>query len=423
MFKNIFDAKIGEKLNNFNNLSKAAVSSVNFSDWTDKFRQTIDISEKIQNFNFNDIQNSINGNSNNSNNNLNENIEQCVVTKTNTEENNKNSSSQTSSKNKKEKENFHSKEKKSNSYDEENTNSSNFPRSKETSNNLSISNFPSPKNSFKFNNKNAISKQLSNQNSFNTSMQSSNDEIISESTSGSLSQKSSNDLNTPTCNKITTEDELVNDEPRLEYSKLVRNPSINSSNTTRTLVRQSTDITTSFPLKPFQKINSETIEIPGLNVKVVRYRVENDLGKIDPHLYKSYNSSIDPTTAITKGKLFFSLYYNEEIKSLSVTINKAEIFNVYGNTNAGCSNTSVVNSPNLNKPDTYVKIQLLPDKKKKFQTKVQRKTWTPVYEETFYFQLDIEDLKTRTLFLTHLESGRFSKHELIGAVRYSILLF
>jgi len=250
-------------------------------------------------------------------------------------------------------------------------------------------------------------------------MQSSNDEIISESTSGSLSQKSSNDLNTYYNNRIVVEDDGANtDEPRLEYSKLVRNPSVNSSITTRTLVRQSTDITTSFPLKPFQKINSETIEIPGLNVKVVRYRVENDLGKIDPHLYKSYNSSIDPTTAITKGKLFFSLHYNEEINSLSVTINKAEIFNVYGNNSAGGSTTSVLNSPNLNKPDTYVKVQLLPDKKKKFQTKVQKKTWTPVYDETFYFQLDIEDLKTRTLFLTHLESGRFSKHELIGAVRY-----
>ncbi len=329
--------------------------------------------------------------------------------------------------NKKQKDN-QPKEKKQSSYDEESSTSSALPHHKENSNNLSVTNISSPKNSFKVNNnKTPINKQLSNQNSFNTSMQSSNDEIISESTSGSLSQKSTNDLNTYNSsnnnynnNKTAIEDDAADlDEPRLEYSKLVRNPSVNSSNTTRTLIRQSTDITTSFPLKPFQKINSETVEIPGLNVKVVRYRVENDLGKIDPHLYKSYNSSIDPTTAITKGKLFFSLHYNEEIKSLSVTINKAEIFNVYGSSNAGSNNMSVVNSPNLNKPDTYVKVQLLPDKKKKFQTRVQRKTWTPVYDETFYFQIDLEDLKVRTLFLTHLEFGRFSKHELIGAVRIS----
>ena len=227
---------------------------------------------------------------------------------------------------------------------------------------------------------------------------------------------------------VENDDDDDHYEPRLEYAKLVRQPSANSTHTTRTLVRQSTDLTSSFPLKPFQKINSETVEIPGLNVKVVRYRIENDLGKIDPHLYKSYNSSVDPTTAITKGKLFFSLHYNEEIKSLSVTISRAEIFNIYTQTFSTSSTNSSGsgpsggtplsnNSPNLNKPDTYVKIQLLPDKKKKFQTRVQRKTWTPVYDETFYFQLDFEELKTRTLFLTHLEFGRFSKHELIGAVR------
>ena len=89
MFKNIFEAKISEKLNNFNNLSKAAVSSVNFGEWTDKFRQTIDISEKIQNFNFNDIQNSLNGNTNNNNNISNGNPEQSVGVRNEYEEKSK----------------------------------------------------------------------------------------------------------------------------------------------------------------------------------------------------------------------------------------------------------------------------------------------------------------------------------------------
>lgn len=37
--------------------------------------------------------------------------------------------------------------------------------------------------------------------------------------------------------------------------------------------------------------------------------------------------------------------------------------------------------------DPYVKVYLLPDKKKKFETKVHRKTLSPVFEETFVFKV------------------------------------
>lgn len=36
--------------------------------------------------------------------------------------------------------------------------------------------------------------------------------------------------------------------------------------------------------------------------------------------------------------------------------------------------------------DPYVKVYLLPDKKKKFETKVHRKTLDPVFMETFIFK-------------------------------------
>lgn len=94
----------------------------------------------------------------------------------------------------------------------------------------------------------------------------------------------------------------------------------------RTLVRQATDLTSSFPLKPFQKINSETVEIPGLNVKVVRYRIANDLGKIEPHLYIKYNlGGVDSSAAVAKGKLYFTVRYNQEIQSFTVGINRCTI--------------------------------------------------------------------------------------------------
>lgn len=37
--------------------------------------------------------------------------------------------------------------------------------------------------------------------------------------------------------------------------------------------------------------------------------------------------------------------------------------------------------------DPYVKVYLLPDKKKKYETKVHRKTLNPVFNETFTFKV------------------------------------
>ena len=39
--------------------------------------------------------------------------------------------------------------------------------------------------------------------------------------------------------------------------------------------------------------------------------------------------------------------------------------------------------------DPYVKVYLLPDKNKKFETKVHRKTLNPVFNESFKFSVKI----------------------------------
>lgn len=40
--------------------------------------------------------------------------------------------------------------------------------------------------------------------------------------------------------------------------------------------------------------------------------------------------------------------------------------------------------------DPYVKVYLLPDKKKKFETKVHRKTLSPIFNETFTFKVSAQ---------------------------------
>lgn len=48
--------------------------------------------------------------------------------------------------------------------------------------------------------------------------------------------------------------------------------------------------------------------------------------------------------------------------------------------------------------DPYVKVYLLPDKKKKFETKVHRKTLNPVFNEQFTFKVQLS-LKAKVLQL------------------------
>lgn len=47
--------------------------------------------------------------------------------------------------------------------------------------------------------------------------------------------------------------------------------------------------------------------------------------------------------------------------------------------------------------DPYVKVYLMPDKKKKFETKVHRRTLNPVFNETFNFKVPYAEVTTKTL--------------------------
>jgi len=68
----------------------------------------------------------------------------------------------------------------------------------------------------------------------------------------------------------------------------------------------------------------------------------------------------------------FQMEYDFNANSLSVTVLQAEDLPALD-----MGGTS----------DPYVKVYLLPDKKKKFETKVHRKTLNPIFNETFVFKV------------------------------------
>uniref|UniRef100_A0A915MEV0 C2 domain-containing protein n=1 Tax=Meloidogyne javanica TaxID=6303 RepID=A0A915MEV0_MELJA len=56
------------------------------------------------------------------------------------------------------------------------------------------------------------------------------------------------------------------------------------------------------------------------------------------------------------------------------------------------------------------------DKKKKFQTKVQRKSLNPVFNESFQFKVPYNEINSQTLVMNVFDFDRFGKHDQIGQV-------
>ncbi|XP_037778309.1 synaptotagmin 1-like isoform X14 [Penaeus monodon] len=102
------------------------------------------------------------------------------------------------------------------------------------------------------------------------------------------------------------------------------------------------------------------------------------------------------------GRLNFKLEYDFNSNSLSVTVIQCEELPALD-----MGGTS----------DPYVKVYLLPDKKKKFETKVHRKTLNPVFNETFTFKVPYADIMSKTLVFGIYDFDRFSKHDQIGEVK------
>ncbi|XP_017774749.1 PREDICTED: synaptotagmin-10-like isoform X2 [Nicrophorus vespilloides] len=172
---------------------------------------------------------------------------------------------------------------------------------------------------------------------------------------------------------------------------------------------------TTLPIVPtrhqtFQRQLSHRLEMPTtiqFSICSLEHKSESSLiGLIKPELYKKElvrQSSADSAGPEMEfcGILHFSLRYDKDVEGLVVKVFEGRDLPVKDVTGSS---------------DPYIKIYLLPDRKKKFQTKVHRKNLNPVFNETFIFSVSYEELRVRYLQFSVYDFDRFSRHDLIGHV-------
>lgn len=192
---------------------------------------------------------------------------------------------------------------------------------------------------------------------------------------------------------------IYHDNPPIDVHMLLN--TLKPPDRSRSLIRQSTDTTCTFPIRrPLRRM--ESIEIPGLNgLKSIRY-INDNLGKLEPNLYKKQILPHDPSYDC--GKLTFTLFYNQSMASLIITVVSIDRL-PYRDVHCKVL------------PNPFVKITILPDRRRKFQTRVSRHTQSIQLNETFQYPISYAQLCKRILLFSVYDFRRSSKRNLIGTVK------
>lgn len=137
----------------------------------------------------------------------------------------------------------------------------------------------------------------------------------------------------------------------------------------------------------------------------VEEEVQPDMEELDTNMEDNEGAE-EEKEEVNLGKLQFSLDYDFQKNELTVGVIQAA--DLPGLDMSGTS-------------DPYCKLFLMPDKKKKFETKVHRKTLSPVFNETFTFKnVPYTEIGGKTLVLQIFDFDRFSRHDQIGEVRIAM---
>lgn len=142
-----------------------------------------------------------------------------------------------------------------------------------------------------------------------------------------------------------------------------------------------------------------------------------DLEELGDAMEQNEKAQAEEKEEVKLGRIQYKLDYDFQQGQLTVTVIQAE--DLPGMDMSGTS-------------DPYVKLYLLPEKKKKVETKVHRKTLNPVFNETFIFkvssisvlilyqnfilQVAFNEITAKTLVFAIYDFDRFSKHDQIGQV-------
>uniref|UniRef100_T1IQ10 C2 domain-containing protein n=1 Tax=Strigamia maritima TaxID=126957 RepID=T1IQ10_STRMM len=174
------------------------------------------------------------------------------------------------------------------------------------------------------------------------------------------------------------------------------------------VLRQTTLPTVPSRHESFQRQLSHKLDAVITQMSVVhkaqRIRSTSLVGAIMPELYRYELMRQDSDTSTSEneteaqGKLHFTLRYDDEIDALVIKATDLPAKDFSGT----C--------------DPYIKMYLLPDRKKKFQSKVLRKNLNPVWNEMFIYSVDYSELHSRVLQFSVYDFDRFSRHDLIGQV-------
>jgi synaptotagmin-1 len=129
-------------------------------------------------------------------------------------------------------------------------------------------------------------------------------------------------------------------------------------------------------------------------------KVQPDVEKLTTNMED--NEGVDGLPSKSLGKIQFSLDY--DFQKAELTVGVIQACDLPAMDMGGTS-------------DPYVKVYILPDKKQKFETRVQRKTLNPIFNETFVFKVPYAEIATRVLLLNIYDFDRFSKHDHIGQLK------
>lgn len=145
-------------------------------------------------------------------------------------------------------------------------------------------------------------------------------------------------------------------------------------------------------------VDLKSVQLLGSSYKE---KVQPDMEELEVNMEDNEGAE-EEKEEVNLGKLQFSLDYDFQKGELSVGVMQGA--DLPGMDMSGTS-------------DPYVKVYLLPDKKKKFETKVHRKTLNPVFNETFTFKVPYAEIGSKTLTFAVYDFDRFSKHDQIGQVK------